>query len=210
MAILAQDSFTDANGTLITVHTPEIGGTWTYFKGTGAQPSISSNRLSFVSSGRSYYLSAVTARDVYVQVDRISGIQSTVLYTRVQDTNNFYTVGILNTQLALTRKLAGTEVELASKVYSSTVNTLKLIVSGDSITAVVNGNVELSTIDNTFTTAGYVALGGNTLSTVVDNFEAGDAPVVSNSVALGSGGSSMSCRNAIYDFNRRINNDGTW
>jgi alpha-beta hydrolase superfamily lysophospholipase len=47
MAVYAQDQFTDANGTALNAHTPNVGGTWTVhpFAGSSTPPEIQSNKL---------------------------------------------------------------------------------------------------------------------------------------------------------------------
>jgi hypothetical protein len=70
--LLAQDSFTDTENTLLSAHTPEIGGSWSRVStwGSGQHPLIASNKASST-SGRSsglYSLSALAdLGDGYIQ-----------------------------------------------------------------------------------------------------------------------------------------------
>ena len=115
-----------------------------------------------------------------VKVTNFNGSNRALVCARMADGNNYYAISIQSNRLELRKKINGSSTTLASKSMTFATNTwytIKLQVSGSTLTAYVNGTQQL-TASTTGRTSGVVGLIGwkvavNFDDVVVDNLGGG-------------------------------------
>ncbi len=117
-----------------------------------------------------------------VKVTNFNGSNRALVCARMADGNNYYAVSIQSNRLELRKKVNGSTTTLASKTMTFAANTwytIKLQVSGSTLTAFVNGSQQL-TATTTGRTSGVAGLIGwkaavNFDDVVVDNLGGGSS-----------------------------------
>lgn len=181
MGILLQDSFTGPNGTLITVHTPEIGGAWL---AGSSPPQIQNNRCKNMVAGFKAIsnTTVATTTNRYIQA-KIYNVNTLSLQLITSTSNEFMTV-------------------TATKIFLNSASLDNVFISGALyriervgliVNAYENGVLKLSTaavgnIDPTYIFG--VEFAG--INTAIDDLEAGEivspvSPIYASSFALGRG-----------------------
>lgn len=164
------DTFTDANDTALTSHTPDSGGTWIEAAGSGA--TIQSNgaflsegfmRHSVIASGADGYaiadLTQVGADDGHVYlIGRWGGA--------LDDTGSYYAVTLRNVFGTLSMKLiklvGGSQTDLDTHTPGALPSTIELRMVGSAITAKADNAEVMSATDSDISAAGYFGLAGQT------------------------------------------------
>ena len=176
------DTFTDTPGVILTAHTPEVGSTWIIQPNQSPQPASPSaindtgDGLYSASVAGVYQNTAVApSADYYVEA---------VLYWRSADTsanigitgraapaaNTYYFVrwqGSVNSW-QLYKVVAGTATQLGSNVadtFTSGSKTVRLTMSGTTISVSVNGTQIISQTDAVITAAGAAGVRGGSAVT---------------------------------------------
>lgn len=135
-----QDTFTDANGTALSSHTPEVGGPWT---NTGVIE-IQSNKAKFLSLAptRNFAFSTapVTTADGFMQADLTKvGNGDYGCIINVQDVDHLW-MGWHSINTVYLYEQTSKEAFTSRGTYSTaTVNTLKIEANGDTIKVYVDG-----------------------------------------------------------------------
>jgi len=151
VATLLSDTFTDTNGTALASHTMDVGPGWTALSGTW-QINASNQATETAQAGVEYHCTSDAGQaDVTAQVDvttptQGSGNCSCGLYCRGSDQNNGWDVIIERDAgsyfLGIYERVSGTSTLRASTTLSFTVgttHTIRAVLSGNSITATVDG-----------------------------------------------------------------------
>jgi hypothetical protein len=181
--ILAQDTFTDANGTLLQNHTMDLGSGWTRI---GTQDvSITSNQISYTVNSPANYQCQGDLVYVSVQLDWLTPASfgavamNVGLNTRYTDSNNFYEVVLdaVGAQFRIDELNAGVFTTRASASFTASTNTtytIKGVWTGETLTGTVNGGTSISyttTFNNTETRQGIHVRSDGTNTITCDNFK---------------------------------------
>lgn len=145
-----QDTFTDANGTAILSHTPDVGPSWSVISGLTptTPPTIQSNKLSAsANSGQGGYYANVSAADVTLQLTGRPGINNCHLgfIFRYTNSTNYWKAfvwpfsGASQSTLEFSEVNGGTTTQRAwinpATNFSPTADiTVVLVLSGTSLT----------------------------------------------------------------------------
>lgn len=229
MAIIFQDTFTDVNGTLLENHTPEVGGSWVDGSVAGHKYHINNNvvQVAFMESPRDYYylVPAIPGQGIsngYVQIDTTGADGFGLLFRHTSITQHYLLV-LQSGQgsFILYKKVSNTDPTGALtlpdyRIIKSGSNTaprtsIKIIFQDTVISVYNSGALVFSVQDTTYATGG-VGIHTRFSPMSIDNLiaESGNFLPSVPSVSIGSSGSGAAGRSGSYDFNRRINNDGTW
>jgi hypothetical protein len=171
MVTFLQDSFTAADGTLITARSGELGATWTVHSvynptpASGRNFAIENNGVFPTVGGSVVYASGVPGTDEYDVVadyKYVSNAGLTAICGRVDTAAaTFYYVYHDGTQIILARMVSGTVTSMNAVAYTMTVGStyeVKLQIR-DAAKKVFINNVEIiSHADNTITSVGRVGL----------------------------------------------------
>ena len=170
-ATFLNDTFTDTNGTAITAHTSEVGGTWSAQPGNSpATPSlITGNRL-YSTSGAGIYRNSSPApsADYYVEavfdfLTTVSGDNVGIMGRAQAAANTYYTVrwSATSGNFSVFKIVAGAATQLGSSyvtTFTSGSKTVRLTMVGSSISASIDGVVQISATDTAITTAGFAGV----------------------------------------------------
>lgn len=205
MAAFVVDTFTDTNGTLITAHTPDTGGTWTKHGSSfsGPTPTIQSNRYDTGTSLYDNYYNDATppSADYFAEVDIInltgSGSNGQGIAVRQSTAASLtcYMLRLTGTGVLFQKHVSNVATTLGSHTYSFGGGDwyVKLQASGTTITCWVqkistgewlttSGLTSTQTpifsvTDSAVTGAGHPAIISWSSATHFDNFTA-DEPIV--------------------------------
>ena len=172
--VLASDTFTRANGTL---GNAEVGGAWAVPEGTFA---VSSNKAKGTAVGTSYAVLQLTQLNYSISADITWYTGDTIaLVFRGTGTNSDDQMRIrfIAGTLSITRRLAGTNVDIATYSYtwsSGSSHNIKAVCNGNTFTCYLDGTqVMTATDDNTTKSNLYVGLlsskSGSAPATTFDN-----------------------------------------
>ncbi len=200
MAVIVNDTFTEAADTALTAHTPDTGSGWTKEEAAGTTNvmNVSGANDNAVASGatnsaRLVYSAqpnpSVVEYDIEVTLPGIAtgaggGDDVAALLARFADTSNYYTAGTYGATSAADKKIkktvAGVVTELATGDNGLTAgDTLKFQVRDAAKKLFHNGVEILSTADNALTAAGkagfalgnvWVATDDLVITYTLDNF----------------------------------------
>ncbi len=179
-ATVFSDNFEDGNAN----GWSKSSGTWSVVSdGSYVFKQASTSATCYAYTGSSWTNYTVQAR---VKPLSFNGSGRTVsLCARFSSTSNFYALTLSNTNtLSIQKKVGGTTSALVSKTYTvqtGTWYTLKVAVSGSSINAYVNGNLELSATDSSLA-SGKVGFAMINASAEFDDIVVEDAPAPSATV----------------------------
>lgn len=179
---LLRDTFTDANGTLLTAHAMDVGPGWTLHEGTC--PTIQSNRASLAGdvgcvcsdAGRADVVARSTASVGTADANHVIAV-----VVRCMDGNNFWQAALFgNGFFAIYDRTGGTfTMHASTSLGALTVGvgyTIEVTASGASITATVNGGNQISygsaTFNQTVTHHGIRIFSGDATPNTHDDFEA--------------------------------------
>src|ERR1700736_354279 len=112
--VLLSDTFTDATGTLLQNHTPDVGPAWTKVAGT---PQVNANQAVGGSAGDNLVVADAGAADVVQTLDMIfAASDSSRLYLvgRYSDSSNYWQVYNLAGTWRISKVVAGAETVLAT------------------------------------------------------------------------------------------------
>jgi hypothetical protein len=177
---LVYDTYTDANGTAVTSHTPEIGGSYT---ASDANWQINSNSLRRTAAGSGQptaVLNAGVSDGVVEGTVTPGGSGGSGLVFRYVDNNNFYYVRVFGgTTLGIFKYVAGSVTAVGSTATVSAAGawTARVELWGTRIRVFLNGATtpQITTTDSSFPTAtqyGFHAATGDTpTSAVFDNLK---------------------------------------
>lgn len=166
--VLSRDTFTDANGTALTAHAPEVGPAWSEGTGGAAGYTIQGNRLSRADAVIRHAFMNAGSPDVRLTVD-VATLENLVgLLIRRTDTSHywelFYDVGNDGWQMSL---VDGGPDTFKGPLLPGNVGRVTLEAKGNTITATGPGGDRHSEVDATHAAATGVGL-------IVDGF--GGAP----------------------------------
>lgn len=186
------DTFTEASATTLASHTGELGATWTVhpaaaYTGTATVDEIG-DRVYPANTVTAYYASGVPpSADYYVQGDiyvmSVTSNNSAICARMDTTANTMYLIRLNNgTTWELRKIVAGTATTLRTSTNqlpsAGQSATIKLVVSGSTITGYVNGVEEMTAITDTDISAagraGVRFATGDSASTGyhIDNFSA--------------------------------------
>ena len=193
MAIFAKDNFTDTNGTAITSHTPDIGGSWTNHASFGNNfATIQSNKFQGTGVGlTAYYCNATPGgADYTVAIDQTGGEQGSGTTNGQGPMGRIDTAAITgywaryspnNGGWQLFKSVAGTSTQLGATqtatLTASQVYHLVLSMVGTTISMIVDGTTLVSVTDSSISAAGKAGIRSAQLNTgtyLLDNFVATD------------------------------------
>src|SRR5574343_575856 len=196
MAVVANDSFTDANGTALTAHTSDSGHSWSLGSGGSGTNTIQSNAVASNGSSRGWYRSGWAPSsadyDVSLTVTGTGGSYHGGPAARMSASDRtYYAVNWENVQWRLIKWVGGTYTSLASSysgdspVGASVV--VKLSVSGSTIKVFIAGVERYSVTDASITAAGSAGLeaadtAGNYDNWAVDAVVAPSGPVFDSAI----------------------------
>lgn len=171
IATFVSDSFTDTDGTLITAHTPEIGGAWVAQSGyaPATQSAINAGRVYSPTTLGTYRNTATPpSADYYVEtvIDFLSDIASDavgVIARANAASNNFYFARFSrgSNNFRMFKQVNGVATQLGTALsasFTSGTYKLKLVCQGDTISMYVNDSLVTSVTDTTFSAAGYAGM----------------------------------------------------
>lgn len=215
--LFAQDSFTDVSGTVLLNHTPEIGGPWvrsTASQAGNGQITDAGRVRKATTNQELYYLTGTPPTpDYYVKSDLIvRSVPTTASAFGVQARmnaagTNYYQFRLVWTTAAgfqwVLLKVTGggstTLVTVNATITIDQVYTMRLVVNGSTISALLNGVQVMSTSDSTITAAGFSGYQNNsgtnsseTSGFHFDNYEAGTLTAAAATPSPGSGTATVS------------------
>ena len=188
MTVFVSDTMSDTNGTLLSAHTPDTGGTWVKRSGTG-DFEIQSNQARITASDTFvYYTNAATPGNAEYDVTSdwvVASNESTTigLLGRLIDSSNFYHVFYkdLTNTYTLRKKVSGSFTILDTLIESLSVAThaAKLEIRDASKKLYIDTIEKLTSADDVLTDAGNAGVHMQNLSGAVtsiehDNFVADD------------------------------------
>lgn len=183
MATFVSDTFTDANGTTLQLHTGETGATWT--KLAGSDSVIQSNRLDPPAAESVYSASGTPAGVEYdVTADLVTlnpvGTGDSAVLGRLVDNSNYYLAQHSSAGGAwrIFKKVTGSFTQLGTfsqSLSASTTYALKLEIRDATKKLYVDGVERVSTTDNALTAAGVAGIRCAATNYHLDNFQAVDA-----------------------------------
>src|SRR5574343_356292 len=196
MAVVANDSFTDANGTALTAHTSDSGHSWSLGSGGSGTNTIQSNAVASNGSSRGWYRSGGSPSsadyDVSLTVTGTGGSYHGGPAARMSASDRtYYAVNWENVQWRLIKWVGGTYTSLASSYFGdSPVGAsvvVKLSVSGSTIKVFIAGVERYSVTDASITAAGSAGLeaadtAGNYDNWAVDAVVAPSGPVFDSAI----------------------------
>lgn len=173
--IIASDTFTDADNTLLTAHTPDLGPSWT---GGDANYKIISNQLNDKSTAFTHAVWAGMSTEVefQVQVTQISPSTSVPISIMVRHQNAanywelFYDLG---NGWQFDKVVSGVDNFLGSPMPGTT-GTVKLKATGNTIIATGPDGSTRTAFDsalNTFTDVAIIMRGDGTTPSLIDNVQ---------------------------------------
>lgn len=173
--IFVSDTFTDADGVLLSAHTGEMGATWTLRSGTGA-PTIQTDRIFcatatavFTASGvppsPDYYVEAIA--DVVTDANDNMGICGRMAE---DGSANYYLWRYVQSSdgWGLFRFVGGTPTQIGSTFadnWSTGSRTFRLDMQGSTIRGLTEGIERVSVTDTTFADAGRAGIRWGALQT---------------------------------------------
>lgn len=205
----AADTFTDADNTLLSAHTGEIGATWTkHPQSGGGDMKVSSNRLagSVVADYAFYTPSGTPAgADYDVQATlRTNGDTASVAAvmgrfdtTALTGYRAMYS-GFSGTWV-LSKFVAGSQVDLGTYAVAATADTdydVKLEMRGSAIKVYIDGVERISVTDSAITAAGTAGVEIYSTGITLDSFVAVDAVVTALTISTGHIASGATVRGA--------------
>lgn len=170
---LYYDTFTDVNGTFLQNHTPDInntqGGFWTNVNGP-TNATITGNKV--VNSTGDYQEYVTTGvLNCTTQCDFVwngTGSAFMGIQLRIADVNNYWIIYVNGINFRIDERVAGGQTNRATSpqgIVGNTAYTIRVVVSGTTITATINGGNTISygsmaslTANKT---AGFELFGGN-------------------------------------------------
>jgi hypothetical protein len=175
MSQFVHDTFTDADGTLLTSHTGETGATWARYPGYTTDATITSNRVrgNGAADAEVHYASGVPASadyDVEAVVKVVSLLAGDIPqfmaradHTVSAGSDTFYFVRYFNdgAEWFLGKAVGGAFTDLGSysQSYSaSDSTTARLELRGSSLSLLIDGTARISVTDAAISAAGRVAL----------------------------------------------------
>jgi PKD repeat protein len=181
MSILVQDSFTGADGVL-SGHSPETGGAWVPYLPFTEDLALSSGVLTLQSghAAGGDYNNTLIPQDGYVQYDYISGYTYMRLRAAADQSSCYQVIlgDLGGNQIIIQKYSSGVWTNFAS-LTSIAAGTYKFVTQGSSLVLYFNGTVLLSAVDSSpILSSGYAAVGMANGYGEIDNFEAGDSPIV--------------------------------
>lgn len=206
MATFASDVFTDANGTDLNAHTPDVGGSWTKNQST---ITIQSNRTQGSLFAGAYYSNNGTPNsadyDVSADITFVTAAGSGLagVQARVAGGAHFNTYVALydagNNRYELRRYSAGALSSLGTSAYTYAQNethTIKLRVNGSQITMFVDGVSLIDVSNGDISAAGLAGIyheDSATHALALDNFVAGDidSSIPAGAIAVTGRGTSL-------------------
>lgn len=174
MSVIANDTFTGTNGTNLTAHPLDSGGSWSAASGTAT---LNASNQATNTTNTAWYTTSTSASDVQITLD-ISTLAAgyTGVILRFQDSSNFIWCVIdkadfTPAKLAIWTRIAGSNSLKASATFVGVTATVTITALGTSITMSDGTNSCSATISNfsTQTTHGLYFSGG--AGGVVDNFK---------------------------------------
>ncbi len=154
-ATLFSDNFDDGNATGWTA----TQGTWSVVSDSGSyvyyKSGTDEGRTSAGSTSWTNF--SVEAR---VKVDNFNGSNRVYVCGRYRDGNNFYAASMQDDTLEIRKKVSGSSTTLASKSYTASTGTwytIRLVMSGSSLSLYVNGTLQLTATDSSLS-SGAVGL----------------------------------------------------
>lgn len=187
MAVIVKDTFTDADGTSLTNHIPDISPSGTAWSLVSAGWTINSNQ---VSGGGYAMYDAGQSDNIAVSVDCIYGSYSAILF-RGSDSSNYYRARISSGGIGLFRFINGSYTSLGSYSFTpvaGTTYTIRVELNASNIVIKVNGTERINVTDSDTTLLNntdhgfYMTTGSDTF----DNFEV-DSLTSSGTTYTGSG-----------------------
>jgi hypothetical protein len=189
VAVLAQDSFTDANGTSLSSHRMDVGGGWTQQASAGTAGVIQGNQALLGQNGASgnviyttptSYANVTLAVTIDLPSAGNNSLSDAGLVFRFQDANNYSFVTVGSGGMAVYEKSGGSFTQRAAAGFTVSLDTnytIVAVVSGATVRASVNGGNVLTygslAVNPTGTTHGLRYNGGATNSFgFFENFEA--------------------------------------
>lgn len=155
------DTFTDTDGTLIAAHTPDLGGAWSLYSGSGA--TIQTNRV-YCSVTACIIQNAATPPSanyaIEVVVDFVAANSDNIgIAGRITAGNNYYLFRFAKSvnqwQLAKIANNVTTNLDTTvSDTWTSGSHTVRLEMSGSNLRAYIDGSLVSSGSDSQFSTAG--------------------------------------------------------
>jgi len=154
LLLLLNDTFTDADGVVLTAHTPESGGgVWTRIEGTGTDNAkISGNKLLGAQVGGSAfaYVHETGQANVKIQADFnlnplfSNGVLGAIeIIARQTDANNFLRLSLNGNNMSINKVVAGVLTELSGNVAMSYPSTglypVEVNLNGSAISFTANG-----------------------------------------------------------------------
>ena len=165
MAAIAYDTFTDTNGTLITAHTPDIGGTWTLHGSSfaGSTPTIQSNRFqSGTSLYSNWYINTEpSSADYYVSavIYNWTGIGDNGQGIAIRQSSNAsltgYMLRITGNGILLERHVSGTSTTIGSGAFTFS-NIIPWYVRLEAVGTNIKAYIRNMTSGQWLTSDGYV------------------------------------------------------
>lgn len=205
----AADTFTDADNTLLSAHTGEIGATWTkHPQSGGGDMKVSGNRLAgSVAADYSFYTPSGTpaGADYDVQATlRTNGDTASVAAvmgrfdtTALTGYRAMYS-GFSGTWV-LSKFVAGSQVDLGTYAVAATADTdydVKLEMRGSAIKVYIDGVERISVTDSAVTAAGTAGVEIYSTGITLDSFVAVDAVVTALTISTGHIASGATVRGA--------------
>lgn len=189
MAVIVKDTFTDADGTSLTSHTPDISPTGLPWNSntTLSGWTINNNQ---VSGGSIAMYDAGQSDNISVSVDCIYGSYSAILFRGV-DASNYYRARISSGGIGLFRFINGSYTSLGSYSFTpvaGTTYTIRVELNSSNIVIKMNGTERINVTDSDTTLRNntdhgfYMTTGSDTF----DNFEV-DSLTSSGTTYTGSG-----------------------
>lgn len=172
------DTFTGANGTNLTAHTPNVGSAWSYNAGPFT---IQSNKASCTADSLASVDMGHADGTITVDLNSPSLNNDAVVFRKV-DTSNYWRFqvnaiggpGLTTAYLIDTTSGSDNIVASAGFTMSAGLNTWKLVLSGTSITGYINGVSVISatsSVRQTSTIHGFASSNaGGTGGTTADDF----------------------------------------
>lgn len=198
MAIFGQDAFTDTNGTLLTSHVPDVGGSWTLHTGTAGQ--IQSNRACASTAPSIHYNGGSPASAEYdVQadlfcIDNVPDEEWEIIGRVDTGAQTYYMVHYYNgtDTWDLYKCVTGSFSNLGTfsqTLSASTTYVCKLQIRDAAKKVYIDGVERISSADNAITAAGKAGLAfDTTVSTSggyhTDNWIAQDPPAGESGIAI--------------------------
>ena len=186
----ATDTFTEASDLTLASHTPEVGGTIVSHPDASytstATIDAATDRIFPNGTAAYYYSASPPSADYYVQADffaaAITSVNAAICGRMDTTANTMYIIRLNNgTSWELRKIVAGTATTIGSSTNqlptNGTSKTVKLIMSGTSISVLVNGVTEISVTDSAISAAGkagvrFAGAASSTTGFHLDNFSA--------------------------------------